>query len=252
MNESNPYDTRHYFKRAIELVRDHPGIALSAGYGVVSLIGIMFSWSLFSQFGITYFQYADISDFLLAAIREPMTFIMAASAIVVAMLLIRMSYGSQKFYRRYMDKFFLFRWAYAIDRFGTTGIGFIFVLIAYTFLFITMYGAWKSRQIRDGEGTKIRVTMTSEATAALGEQTGKPLTLLGTTSRYVFLYSPRDDQSFIIPADNIAALYPVDSSHDSSLVQVPPGPAPEVKPSGNQTETELEASEKNNTEKESD
>ena len=94
MNETYPYDTRHYFNAAIKFIREHPGLGLSIGYGFVSLIGIMFSWSLFYHFDITYFQYADISDFLLAAIREPETFLLSASSIVVAMLLIRLSYAT--------------------------------------------------------------------------------------------------------------------------------------------------------------
>ena len=77
----------------------------------------------------------------------------------------------------------------------------------------------RRRQIRDGEGTTVRVTMTSEAEAALESQANQSFILLGTTSRYVFLYSPRDGESFIIPTENIAALNPENSSNDSSSGQ---------------------------------
>ncbi|MCH6573173.1 MAG: hypothetical protein IH809_05965, partial [Proteobacteria bacterium] len=69
------------------LLHQNPGLGVTLIYLAISLIGLMFSWSLFSEFDVNIFNFTEASDFLLAALREPMTFVMAGSALLVTWLL---------------------------------------------------------------------------------------------------------------------------------------------------------------------
>ena len=123
-------------------------------------------------------------------------------------------------------------------------------MVLYSFLFITLYADWKANRIKAGDGIQVYVHMTTEAEAGMAEQAGKTLILLGSTSRYVFLYSPTDDQSFIIPAENIATLYPVKTRHDSSTESALPKRASEQEKTSEQPESESENTEQKKTNKE--
>ena len=73
------------------LFREHPALALTLGYLSVSAIGLTFSWALFRRFGVNFFLFADVSDFLMSAFREPMTFVLAGTAGAVGWLVHRLN-----------------------------------------------------------------------------------------------------------------------------------------------------------------
>jgi hypothetical protein len=68
------------------LVRQ-PGLLFSLSYLLVSLPGMFFTWSLYDKLGVNYLQFAEVSDFLMAVLREPATLFMAATAVAVTLLL---------------------------------------------------------------------------------------------------------------------------------------------------------------------
>ena len=188
-------------------VREQPGVAITVGYLVLSLIGIMFSWALFDKFNVPFFQFADVTDFLLAVVREPVTFLLALGAIPVAVFLFRLTRHTQAFYAKHRRKSFIFRWLHRIDRtLGPTPLGFTFALATYAFLFITLYAAWKADRIKAGEGERVQVRATREAGPIVGEEITARLTLLGTTTQYVFLFDPEQQATHVVPAENIAAI----------------------------------------------
>ncbi len=120
----NQYSVRDLLKR-------HPGVLVSVGYVVISLIGMLFSQALFSEFGVNYFNYAEVSDFLLAALREPMTFALAAGAIVVTLLIFLMTHLENRWLTRRapesrMGKLYQRTSSWAYNNWGVTL--FVFVL----------------------------------------------------------------------------------------------------------------------------
>ena len=48
------------------------------------LVGVVYSVALFAGFGLNYADYANIDDFLLASFKEPIVFVFACVAIIVA------------------------------------------------------------------------------------------------------------------------------------------------------------------------
>jgi len=53
--------------------RDHPTLLLSLCYFLVTIIGVIYSYYFYAEFDITILKFADLSDYLLASILEPMS-----------------------------------------------------------------------------------------------------------------------------------------------------------------------------------
>lgn len=66
-----------------EVLVRHPALVLTVGYLMISLLGLSFEWTLFRQFGINFFYFAEVTDFLMGAFREPVTFLLSAIALLV-------------------------------------------------------------------------------------------------------------------------------------------------------------------------
>ncbi|MCG8434842.1 MAG: hypothetical protein MJA83_12500 [Gammaproteobacteria bacterium] len=191
----------------IDLCRTNPGFALTLVYLLASMIGMMFSWALYTRFEINYFDYAEISDFLLAAIREPQTFLVAAGAIPVVWLFYR---SSLYFYGKFTeDKLThkIIRWSVDFNsRTHSNLIVQIFIFAAYSVLFVTAYARWKHEQIITGNGRYVSVKLAEHAGPAFaGIDDGKTL-FIGATQRVVFLYEPANERALIIPYENIAGI----------------------------------------------
>ena len=186
-------------------LRQHPGLVVSLIYLTVSLIGLLFSYSLFREFGINIFLYAEISDFLLAALREPMTFAVAGVAILTGVLLFALSNLEFWWYRRHPPKSRFgenyHRLSQAMYNSFWTRVA-VFVLYAY--LFLSLYGEYKSEQIRSGHGDEIQLFIAgdTEGSSTL-RSTGRTGILLGTTNKFVFVYDPTAGTTNVIPNESI-------------------------------------------------
>ena len=71
--------------RARRLFVDHPALGLTLGYLLLSLLGLSYQWALFRQFEVNFFNYAEVTDFLMGAFREPITFALSLTALAVAL-----------------------------------------------------------------------------------------------------------------------------------------------------------------------
>lgn len=101
MAESNGQDTQHEeLKRLPSLVGilksiaryslQHPALMLTLAYVYVSAIGVAYTSALFSTFGINILDFAETTDFLLAALRQPVALVLSAvlAAVWVGYLLL--------------------------------------------------------------------------------------------------------------------------------------------------------------------
>jgi hypothetical protein len=180
--------TQHSWSR--RALAEHPALLVSALYFVASLIGLVYSWAFLRGFGINVFQYADISDFLLASLKEPFTWILAIFAVALAVFDNFMSLRTQ---RRGPSRFF--RW-YGSERYRQ--INYITsVLMVVVFLF--SFATYKERAIRDGMGEIISVHLTDSSAPAQH-------VMLGTTSRFVFLYDQATERVYIHPNESILTI----------------------------------------------
>ncbi len=187
------------------MLKQHPGLVISLTYLVVSLIGLLFSYSLFSEFGINVFLYAEISDFLLAALREPMTFVAAGAAVLTVLLLNGLARLELRWFRRRAPT----------TRFGKAYLRLsqatysspwtqLLVFILYSYLFLSLYGEYRSEQIKAGHGDVIQIYI-AEATNSDDsiEPGGQSGLLLGTTNKFIFVYDPVTGSTDVIPNESI-------------------------------------------------
>jgi len=173
-----------------KIFKEHPALLVSALYVAASLIGMFYSWAYLGQFGINVFNYAQISDFLLASLKEPFTW----GLVIIAVVLVLIDNASS----RRVERKTTAKW---LDWYGSPKYRFMnnFVAILVVLLFLYSYAFAQARDTRDGDGKFVDVMFADSgaATTAL---------LLGTTGQFVFLYDEDTERVDIHPIENIHSI----------------------------------------------
>lgn len=175
--------------RLYAIFREHPALLVSGLYVAASMVGMFWSWAYLRQFGINVFHYAQISDFLLASLKEPFTWVLVA--ITILLVVLDNSY-SRRVGRR-QSKWF--RW-YGSERYRFVNN---FVAVMVIAFFIYLYAYEEAKDTRRGEGKIVDVTL------ADGDEVGSAM-LLGTTGQFVFLYDDKSERVDIHPIESIHAI----------------------------------------------
>ena len=163
---------------------------VSAFYVAASVIGMFYSWAYLRSFGVNVFNYAQISDFLLASLKEPFTWVL----VVLAVALVLVDNQSS---RRVESKGPGRLWAW----YGSPRYRFVnnFAAVFMVLVFIFAYASKQAEDTLNGEGKLVDVTFASEEP----EQTS---TLLGTTGQFVFLFDSLTKRVSIHPIENIHSI----------------------------------------------
>ena len=172
---------------ARRLLAEHPALFVSGIYFCASFIGLVYSWAFLRTFGINAFRYAEISDFLLASLKEPFTWFLTAFAVTLVL-------GDNAMSRRVQAKnpSRKYRW-YGSQRYRQLNYIGTFVMV---FVFLLAYATLQERKVRNGEGDIVSVHLNDGSPP-------KKLTLLGTTGKFVFLFDPVDERVDIHPDESI-------------------------------------------------
>lgn len=222
---------RKHLARLGAFAGQHPAMLLTLCYLLVSFLGLSFSWAFYARFGIDYFDYAEIGDFILAAFREPLTFLLALSSLAIGIGLLVFQALVSNFYERYRERSkliaMLANFDNRLNRWGTLPI-IIILFFIYCVLFISNHAAAKANAIRDGEGEIVSMHYADPlADGALGENA----VMLGSSTRVVFLYALDSQRVRIVPMDAIVAIEKLQAADTNHL------DTPETKPDSEQTET---------------
>lgn len=195
----------------------HPALAFSALYAFASVIGLVYSWAYLHPFGINVLDYSEISDFLLASLKEPLTWPLAAMAFFLVQLDNALS-------RRVEAKGAgrLTRW------YGTPGYRRINdpVAVIMIVLFLWVLADLQHQNVRDGGGDLFEVTLADGSPPA-------DRVVLGTTVKFVFLYDRDSERVFVHPHENVLTLSPRRADLDDSpdvTPEHPEGKQPEGEP----------------------
>jgi hypothetical protein len=174
--------------RLYEFFRAHPALLASAFYVAASVVGMFWSWAYLQHFGINVFNYAQVSDFLIASLKEPFTWALVALAVLLVSL---DNAYSRRVERRSKSRWF--RW------YGSPRYRFIndFGSIAVIGVFIFTYASLEADNTRSGEGKIVEVSVDGQVRSA---------TLLGTTGQFVFLYDTLTERVDIHPIENIESI----------------------------------------------
>jgi uncharacterized membrane protein len=172
------------------LLSAHPALIVSAFYIAASVIGMFYSWAFLREFDINVFNYTQISDFLMASLKEPFTWVIVTLSVFAVATDNMMS-------RRFGSKP-RSRW---IAWYGTSAYRSCndFVAVIMVFIFLYVFATASARDARDGEGKIVDVLFADSgaATSAL---------LLGTTGQFVFLYDDQTERVDVHPIENIHSI----------------------------------------------
>lgn len=171
-------------------LREHPALLVSALYVASSAIGMFYSWIYLRHFGINVFNYAQLSDFLLASLKEPLTW----GLVVLAVLLVQSDNAmSRRVERKGPSRWF--RW-YGSPRYRlVNNLGATILVLGFIYIFASE----KARDTLDSEGKIVDVVFAEDGavTSAL---------LLGTTGQFVFLFDAGNAHVGIHPFENIHSI----------------------------------------------
>lgn len=180
------------------LLRDHPALALTGSYLLVAVIGLTYDVLLFGEFGIRILHYADTSDFLLAAVREPVAIVLFLAAFPAMWLLRRFDGWMRKRWPR-ATRLMSFGWSRSpVAQTLLYGIS----VLLYAWLFTGLYAEWVSDRIKEGTGDRVVVELGSGE--VLGDD--EDVLLIGGTSRYVFVYDRAARRPVIVPVESAARI----------------------------------------------
>ena len=187
----------------------NPGLSLTVLYLLGSVVGIIFHFLLLKRFGFNVLEFSDTSDFLMVVVREPLTVALALLGVPFYLLYIG---GALRFGRWARPHFAVLRSTPEkrrkthadLRRWGPVmQASFIGV---WAVVFVMVYSTWRSARIRAGDFRKVTVHYKTDSPHADGKLAAEGLALLGTTSRFVFLYDPAAKRAEVVPLDSIARL----------------------------------------------
>lgn len=184
----------------LAVMREHPALGLTSGYLVVSLLGLSYEWVLFRHFGVNYFHYADVTDFLMGAFREPITFVLALSALLVGKLAHMWVVWENRYFNGREIRSGWLRLYQRYSRSRLNQLSPVTLFLLYCVMFIWIYAENRAESTRAGDGKRVQLTL-AEAPPGDGPFTA---TLLGTSSRFVFVYETQAELAWVVPHENLA------------------------------------------------
>ena len=191
--------------------RQHPALALSVSYALLTLCGISYSACFYHEFDIAILKLTNISDLMIAGLSEPIALLMFFGGILVVVCL---DLSSKYIYNRWQGKpksiqrTLILAMSYSPKKSEFFTIAMIGCFALYAHLFVSWFAEWHSERIKQGYGDQIMVSSDVLGTEA------KPLTLLGSTTHFLITYNPDDMQVIAIPVENLDKLTAIPSDPD--------------------------------------
>lgn len=182
--------TSHNEQWLSNLLKNHPALIASGLYVFASIIGMFYAWSFLWHFQINVFNYAQIGDFLLASLKEPMTW----GIVVMSMLMVAGDNALSRRAQKKTDSRLLKM--YGSPRYRMANYIGLLLIIS---ILIFSYAKRQAEQALAGRGKLVTVTYADRAAA-------DDLVLLGTTTSFVFFYDSTFERVIIHPHESIHAI----------------------------------------------
>ncbi len=177
------------------LMREHPTLVLTLAYLGLTFVGMIRDLWFYRYFRINILDYSETSDFLLAAIRNPLVVILSLVPIGMLLLAARIrEYAivrSPK-YRARAAKSVARKW----NTLAARVVIYTWFVFIYAVLFAQLYSMREVTRIKAGRGQRVALARTDGVTSG-------PLPIfLGSTSKFFFLYYPERKETEIVPIEN--------------------------------------------------
>lgn len=187
-------------------LRDNPGLVLSSLYLLLSAVGLLYQFLFFRRFKLNVLEFSDAADFLMVVVREPLTVAMASLGLFfywgymwTSLRIAGWCYRRWPRWRKDPVKLAASR---EKARKMVPSAQAMFIL-TYAVLFTMLYSTWQAKRARDGDFPRVMVQFKTDAVA---QAAPFEATLLGSTSRFMFLYRPETKRAEAVPFDAIAQL----------------------------------------------
>lgn len=183
--------------RLARVFAGQPGLVLTVGYLVLTALGLGYQFAYFREFRVNILDYAEVSDFLLAALREPAVLLLALAPLPLLWVLSNSNKYLERSFPRYAS------YVKSTDTARARAIVHPVFVAIYFLLFALLYAEWKAGFIKRGIGNRVAVTL---QTMPVGGMPAGPAILLGKTSAFIFVYYRSERRTHVIPLDNLARL----------------------------------------------
>jgi len=187
-------------------------------YIYVTIVGMFESWFQFNAFGINVFEFSELNDFLLAAFREPLSFLAILGIIAYGSSGILAQWILQKRLRQKRSPERVKRLR-RLRRLFMYPSFVIFVLIAPyygpNFLHKSYGQKWKDQFIAEPDrNVKVLIKDIEKS----GTQSGwiENLSLIGTTDKFVFFVNHSTNDVLISPVSNVVLIERVKLSNKAN------------------------------------
>ena len=175
--------------------KDNPTMILTLCYVLITVIGTGYSFFFYREFDINIIKLADLSDFLLAAILEPLSLILFLFTILLMLLSYWLDLQFRKwisFYKRFTEKGLMSKYSDPIMM--------IIVVVIITVILMRDLAIGNADEIKKDGKDSYEVSFTENDS----EVTIKKLELLGSTSRFVYFFDRINQQSVVISPENLS------------------------------------------------
>jgi hypothetical protein len=201
----------------------NPTLFLTLLYALTTGVGILSSWTLYREFGINIFDYAEIGDFVLAAFKSPNALFNFMSTVISLLIVMPAFFALSPWIVRLIVRLWV-RSSEGSERRDVAGSSFerrlyesmlswlslflpIVPLVLTVFLWVlSTNGAAQAeaRAIKDGEKPLVVVQYRSFSSSA-GQVTKPGLELIGATQRFVIFYDVNGKRTLVIPQAQLVA-----------------------------------------------
>ncbi len=208
---------------ALDRWTTHLGTGLTLGYLALIAAGMFHQYAFFRRFGINILDFAEPSDFLLAPVRDPLVMV----ATIVPILFIWAYFaavgraGDRSRIRRRAAGIPIAWWETKEENLAKVRRAAPWIRAATALIWVGASALWYqllvSNRIMMGQGFRVSVETTANTTEAGTAR--RPLMLIGTTARFVFLFRTEDWRPVILPAENILRITPVGLARGATKVR---------------------------------
>lgn len=190
-----------------QVLRDNPGLLLTVAYVGASLIGIIFNFLYFRRFGFNVLEFSEASDFLMVVVREPLTVALALLGIPMYLGYMMTAAALSAWMKRTWPRLAgtaekRERDRQKYKRMAPT-MQFMYIGV-YALAFVMIYSKYQASQIKKADRGTVTVEYRTDAPSA--RPAPVKAALIGTTSRFVFLYFQGGREAEVVPVDAIARL----------------------------------------------
>lgn len=216
---SLPPDDEDVARFGGRLFAEHPALGVTLGYLLISLLGLSYQWTLFHRFDVNFFLYAEVTDFLMGAFREPVTFVLSLSALAIGWVVHLYTRWELGWWRRHPPKNWLTRGYTRMIKASFNRYAPAFFFVVYSVMFIWLYADKHAEALEGGEGHAVRLEVAEGQARRPGPD--EPTLMMGTSARFVFLYRPGSGLVEIVPHENVSRIV----VGETAPAAAPPAPA---------------------------